>query len=78
MQRVFPAENFYMTGRPRYETVIFRAGTATRNGQTFNEIWFSKALGFDSMQYKPMMKPSSASCMVHNNEDCGTCTMHIN
>lgn len=56
---------------------MLQAGSATQNEQTFNKIWFTKVLGFVSMHLKPIMKPSEALFMVHNNKKCGFCTMHI-
>lgn len=77
MQIFVASDNFYIPGRSRYEKVMLQPGKATRNGRNFNKLLFAKAPWFVFVQYKPMIRPSSALCMVHNNEDCGICTTHI-
>lgn len=67
MQRVFTTNNVYGAGIPNYETVMFQAGTETRKTQTFNKIWLAKAQGSASIQYKPMVRHSSALYIVQNN-----------
>lgn len=45
LQIVFSTDNIYWIGRPRYKTLMIKAGIAKRNGQKCNKIWFSKTLG---------------------------------
>lgn len=73
LQRVFATDDFYNTGRPRFETIMLQAGYDTSGGVKMNKIWFAKALGFISIHHKPMFRPNSDLCMWHNKPDCGIC-----
>ena len=68
LQRIFATDNFYATGRPKYESVILQAGYGKTNGVEMNKLWFGKALGILSIQYKPMLRPNSEKCVRHNKD----------
>ena len=77
LQRVFATDDFYNTGRPRFETIMVQAGYDTNGSVKMNKIWFAKALGFITIHHKPMVRPNSIVCMRHNKPDCGICTKEV-
>ena len=46
LQRVYATDNFYGSGKPRFESVMFQGGTTVRGGMKHNVVIFGKALGF--------------------------------
>lgn len=70
MKKVFTTENFYGTGKIRFESVILQSRSRNRDGLKYNKLWSAKELGFMSMKYKAMTLPNSDRCMAQNEESC--------
>ena len=77
LQRIIATDDLYNTGRPRFETIMLQAGYDTNGSVKMNKFWFAKALGFLSINLKPMIRPNSNLCMYHNTADCEMCMKKI-
>lgn len=77
LQRVFAANNCYVSGKPRFETIVFQAGTTCRNGITYDKTWFRKALGFIIVKHKHMLRPNRDAFMAHNKDKSAVCNVKV-
>ena len=75
LQRVYATDNFYGSGKPRFESVMLQGGTTVRGGYKYNVVIFGKALGFVTLKAKERMGPNSDLCILHNTKDCADCSM---
>ena len=62
-QRIFATDDFYNTGRPRFETIMLQSGVDTNGSVKMNKLWFAKALSFLSIHLNPMIRPNSNLCI---------------
>ena len=77
LQRVYATDNFYGSGKPRFETVMLQAGTTVRAGIKYNTVFFGKALGILTLKAKDRMRPNSDRCILHNYKDCVNFSMSM-
>lgn len=73
MKRVFSTENFYATGKHRFEFFMCKAGTRNKDRVTYHKLWFENALWFLSMKQKAVIRTKSDRCMTNREEDCEPC-----
>lgn len=66
-------EKLYRTVKLRFIFAMLHSRTRHRDGVTYGNLWFARALGFSSIKCILIARPNSDRCMAHEEDSCEPC-----